>query len=158
MTITVRVAGLKELDEALKQLPKSVGKTVLRNALKKAAAPVVADAKANAPRDRGDLAESIDIRATLTRRQRRMRARRGAVEMFIGPSFPLGAHGHLVEFGTVKMPARPFLRPAWDSNKERVLETFGKLIWAELAKAAKRLAKRAAKGTLSAKQAAEILR
>lgn len=30
-------------------------------------------------------------------------------------------HAHLHEFGTVKMPARPFFRPAVDAKKEEVL-------------------------------------
>lgn len=29
-------------------------------------------------------------------------------------------HGHLLEFGTVKMRPHPFVRPAWDEMKEEV--------------------------------------
>jgi len=29
-------------------------------------------------------------------------------------------HAHLLEFGTVKMPPHPFIRPAWDSIKEEI--------------------------------------
>lgn len=157
--VRFEIVGVKELERALAQLPKSVSKGVLRSALKTAGQPVVAAAKANCPRDRGDLAESITIRSTLSRRQRRRRRvrQRFAAEMFIGPSWPQGAHGHLVEFGTSKMPARPFLRPAWDANKRRALDTIGKEIWRAIAKAARRLAKRAEAGKLSAKQARELL-
>jgi HK97 gp10 family phage protein len=31
-------------------------------------------------------------------------------------------HGHLIEFGTVKMAARPFLRPAYDAASAKALE------------------------------------
>lgn len=32
-------------------------------------------------------------------------------------------HAHFVEFGTVNMPAEPFMRPAFDQGKERALQT-----------------------------------
>lgn len=31
-------------------------------------------------------------------------------------------HGHLVEFGTVRAPAHPFIRPAFDAAQTRALE------------------------------------
>ena len=31
-------------------------------------------------------------------------------------------HGHLVEFGTRRAPAHPFLRPAYEAEKERALQ------------------------------------
>jgi HK97 gp10 family phage protein len=31
-------------------------------------------------------------------------------------------HGHLVEFGTSRAPAHPFLRPAYESQKQRALQ------------------------------------
>jgi hypothetical protein len=41
------------------------------------------------------------------------------------------------------MPAQPFLRPAWDAGKRGVLNEFGRLLWAEIDKAAKRQARKA---------------
>ena len=35
-------------------------------------------------------------------------------------------HWHLVEEGTEKMPARPYLRPAMNENIEKVLDTFAR--------------------------------
>lgn len=43
-----------------------------------------------------------------------------------------------VEFGTAKMPARPFLRPAFEASKERAVDTFSD----ELRKAVLRIEKR----------------
>jgi HK97 gp10 family phage protein len=137
--------GFKELENALLELPKAVAKGVLRTALKNAGEPVVSDAQRNVPVLTGELLGSIDIRSTLSKRQRRGRAKAGDVEMFIGPSWPKGAHGHLVEFGTSKMAARPFLRPAWDANKERVLASIGRELWTAIEKAARRLARNVAK-------------
>lgn len=38
-------------------------------------------------------------------------------------------YGHFLEWGTVKMAARPFLRPAWDETKGKYLPTFGEHLW-----------------------------
>lgn len=140
--VRVEVTGFKELEHALAELPKAVAKSVLRTALKKAGQPVVDAAQSLAPRDTGKLAESIEIKTSLSRRQRRRRQKAGDVEQFIGPSTK-APHGHLVEFGTVKMAPRPFLRPAWDANKDRVLELFAKEMWTAIEKAARRLARKA---------------
>jgi len=141
----VEMTGFKELENALLELPKAVAKNVLRRALMKAGRPVVEGAQANAPVRTGQLQKDIDIRARLVRRQRRGRAKAGDVEMFIGPAFPGAAHGHLLEFGTSKMAARPFLRPAWDAAKDGVLKAIGSELWTAIDKAAKRLARKAAK-------------
>ena len=138
--------GVKELNNALKQLPKSVGKSVLRSALTKAAEPVRAEAQRLAPVDSRLLVESIVVKSTLKKSQRRGSPKVGAVQMFIGPTAP---HGFLVEFGTNHSAPQPFLRPAWESRKEQVTETLEREIWAALSRAAKRLAKQAATGKLS---------
>lgn len=141
------IEGLKELDRALKKLPLAVQKRVLRATLKKAGRPIAADAAVRAPRDRGDLAESITVKTELSRSQRRkMRKSKGEVVMFIGAARPKGAHAHLVEFGTEKMAAQPFLRTAWDAGKAAALETIKTDLWKAISRAAKRLARRAAKG------------
>jgi len=160
------------LDEALKQLPKTYSRTVLRNALKKAGKPIQEVAKANAPVDEGDLQKSIMISTKV--RGRRVRAKTGAI-VFVGSTAP---HAHLVEFGTVerfkksknafsrayntggastgKMPANPFFTHAWDRTKKIAYNILKVELWSELERASKRLAKRAAKGTLS-KSAIEFL-
>ena len=60
-----KLLGVKELDAAFKQLPKSVSKSVLRQALTRAAKPVIADAERNAPVLTGTLASSFITRARL---------------------------------------------------------------------------------------------
>lgn len=142
----IQLHGHKELDRALRELPKAVGRAALQRALKRAGEPVRAAAEALAPRATGELAESMEIRATLKASQRRGRIKGGPVEMFIGSTDP---KAHLLEFGTSKMPAQPFMRPAWDANKDRVLRTLKDEIWRSLATAARRLAKQAAGGKLS---------
>lgn len=44
-------------------------------------------------------------------------------------------YAHFVEYGTAKMPAQPFLRPAYDQNKERAVEAIKDRIEKRLKKA-----------------------
>ena len=146
--ISAQVFGGKELDDAFRQLPRATAKGVLRRALAKAAEPVVREAEALAPRGpTGNLKASITVSTQLTRSQRDMR--RDGVELFIGATTPKGYHAHLLEFGTVNMPAQPFLRPAWDAAKDAVLASLSREVWAALAKSARTLARKAERGTLS---------
>lgn len=149
------VFGGKELEAALKQLPNATGKGVLRRAIKKASEPTVVAAEALAPRGpTGNLKASITVNTKLKKSQRTGRPE--GVELFIGAETPKGQHAHLLEFGTVKMPAQPFMRPAWDATKKKVLEAIETEIWKALAKSARTLARKAERGTLS-KAARKVL-
>jgi len=139
--IQFQIQGLKELERALRELPKATAKSAVRRALKRAGQPVADDASGRAPRDKGRLAESIVVKTTLTKRQRRRREK-NAIEMFIGST---DRKAHLLEFGTEKMGAQPFLRPAWDAGKMQVLASIKTFVWEAIQKAAKRLARKAAK-------------
>jgi HK97 gp10 family phage protein len=105
------------------------------------------------------LRDSLAIGSKLSKSQKRKRfgAKRGAVELFVGATWPKGAHAHLLEFGTRFMSPKPFMRPAWDGNERRALDIFKREVWKVLSRAAKRLARRAEAGKLSAKQAGEIV-
>jgi len=170
---TFELKGMKELMNALDQLPTiSMQKGAIRNALKDAGSPVVSDAKANVPIDSGHLRDSIKISQSLKKSQRRGRYDRSSVTVYVGSSSPLA---HLIEFGTTQrvlkeprivtiggrtvrithtgqVSPRPFLRQAWDSNKDAVLKRLGDAIWVQIAKAARRLAKKAERGTLTKTQ------
>jgi len=152
MKIRAELIGAKELEAALAQLPKATAKSVLRRALTSAAKPAAAQAQALAPRGRtGNLQASIRISTRLNKRQGKLHDAQG-VEVYIGAAAGKGAkgnHAHLLEFGTVKMAARPFLRPAWESTKEKVLAAIQTEVWAALAKSARTLARKAAAGKLS---------
>lgn len=151
--VTFQLGGVEELLNAFDELPKAVGKAVLVDVCARAAKPIVEAAKLLAPEDPehpGSLKQSIGIR--------RWRGKKWS-GVIIGPQWPAGAHGHLVEFGTGprylrsgkyvgRMPMKPFMRPAWDANKDRALEIMRTEIWDALAKAAAKLAKAAEKGTL----------
>jgi len=162
--------GLKECMDALDQLPTlSMKRGVVRNALKKAAIPIKDRAKENAQgikiENPGVIAESIKVGTSLKKSQRG-RAERDRVTVYVGSNSNLA---HLFEFGTAErykksgaytgyIPPMPFMREAWDSKKKVSLDILKEELWKALEKAAKLLAKKAAKGTLTAKQRAGLMK
>lgn len=165
----VRVEGLKELDEALKELPKATGKNVIRRALINAAEPFVTQAKAMAPVRAGHLQKSIThskvvmssgapgkkafaeaLAKGASRKEAGAAAHAANAEatgnvtsglIVIGP----GRHpqGIFQEFGTAHHPPHPFMRPAWEENKMPAIETIREELWSEIKKAAERMARKA---------------
>ena len=167
------LTGMKELINALDQLPTvAMQKGAIRNALKEAGKPVADDAKTNVPVDSGHLRDSIKVSTSLKKSQRPRRQDRSSVTAYVGSSSPLA---HLIEFGTTQrilkeprivtiggrtvqithtgqVSPRPFLRQAWDSMKRKALEMFADQMREQIYKSARRLAKRAEKGTLTKSQ------
>jgi len=155
--------GLKEIMDAMEQLPTlSMKKAVVRNALKKAALPVKEAAQANAqslPFDSKSIADSIKIGTSVKRSQRGW-VDRSRVTVYVGSSNRLAS---IFEWGTAErytksgayrgyIPPLPFMRQAWDSNKKIALDRIREELWKALQKAAKLLAKKSMKGTLTAGQ------
>ena len=146
MKTKVKIEGLRELDRALGQLPKSAAKATLRRVLKDAAEPMARAARQLAPRDEYHLYESIDVSTRLNRRQsqlHRTEDSKAFQEMFVGTNNPAGVQQ---EFGNSRHVAQPFMRPAWDAEKRPTLERIANSLWMEIEKTAKRLARQAAKG------------
>ena len=142
---TVRIEGLRDLEKALRELPKATGKNVLKRTLTTSTKPVEEDARRLAPKRTGELAKSITIgpKSRIVRRQRGDIGMTATVEMFVGAgALP---HAHLLEFGTATQPPRRFLTPAWDANQEKVLGSIKSDLASEIEKARARLAKKAAR-------------
>ena len=155
--LSMEIRGAKELAEALRALGNDrLIKNTNRRALLKAAKPMVEAAQRNAPTHTGRMALKIAASTTLSRSQRSGR-RSGPDEanVYVGTG-PRGP-GVLVEFGTGPryqkkphkfvgaMPAQPFLRPAWESHKHKVLDDYADELWIQIAKSAARLARRSLK-------------
>lgn len=171
----VKVEGLKELEKALRELPRATAKNVMVRALKAAAGPMVEMAQKDAPVLTGSLRDSIAVSsrkpkdaksagamaygaamaAGASAGQARQAARAansgagGLVEVYVGPGQNPQAIAQ--EFGTARHPPQPFMRPAWDANKDGILASIKDLTWSEIEKAAKRLARKTAR--LAAKAA-----
>lgn len=150
MARKVKLQGFRELEADLSNLvdmvggSKATGKNVLKRVLLKAADPIERDAAANAPQLSGTLRRDVKTGTRLTRRQAGMARKLGksSVEVHVGVADPAGVQ---TEFGNQHQAAEPWLRPAWDGNKDGALDTIGSELGSEIARASARAAKKAAR-------------
>jgi len=156
MAVKMKIEGAGDIERALAELPRGTAKGVMRRSMKKSLKPVAQMAEGVSP-------FTIAVTSKLTARQRReARGDRGRskVVLYVGPVQPDGEdapHAHLYEFGTGPrvqastgratgaMPARPFLRPAWDMAQPIMLATLRREVWAEIEKAVERARRKAAR-------------
>lgn len=153
MSSSLKVSGFKELDELLASMPRQLAGAGVTAGLRRALQPVAAAARAYAP---GSLDGRIRIAPTIKASQRSQSLEQpgsGRKVMYVGATAP---HAHLVEFGTGPryqangkyvgiMPPDPFMRPAWDANKDQVLATLAQAVREEIGKALARRSARAIK-------------
>lgn len=152
MRVFHTIEGFKELDNLLKTLPGNVAARVSTTALKAGGRIIAKEAKAKLRNNRkvgstGNLAQSIKVYRDENRRSTNYRA------VKIGPFGKGSAHKLLVEFGTTKirkakngeylkfkignktiftkqvapMPAKPYLRPAFDQKKVEALSKIAEI-------------------------------
>ena len=135
--IEIKLTVFRELEQKLTQLPLRVAKNILARTVYAGAAIVRNEARSKCPVRTGALRKSIRIR--------RRKVSRGDFMVVYGVG-PTVYYGHLVEYGTkahwikprvkrdlaigqnvrakVYHPGatpRPYLRPALDSNKDRII-------------------------------------
>ncbi|MVA47330.1 hypothetical protein GOZ83_19945 [Agrobacterium vitis] len=139
---TFKVEGLKELEAALSEMKASTGKRITTKVLRDAGQPIADAAAAKAPILTMTLYENIGVGTKLTKRQGALFQKQSPVEVYVGASDPAGVQ---VEFGNDQQAAEPFLRPAWDSGKDRALDKIISGLWTSINKSAQRAARRAAK-------------
>jgi HK97 gp10 family phage protein len=140
-----KIEGLKELDEALSEFPRATAKAIGRRVLKEAGEPIARTACQLAPKDKWHLHEGIGVGTKLTKRQAALHEKfsRDAVEVHVGA----GGHpqAHLREFGGDGNAPQPFMRPAWDSQKDMALTIVVNGLKVEIEKAAARARRKALK-------------
>jgi HK97 gp10 family phage protein len=145
--ISVEVQGLKKMETDLIALGEELSKKVFPAAARKANKRFADTMRAKAPRGtrplqkgQARLADSI-----LQRTSVRSDGVKGATVVVLtglrkesrsDPS--LAVHGRFLEFGTVKMSAKPWMRPTFDTEKNSVLEDFSKELQAGITRAAQR--------------------
>ncbi len=146
MATAFKVEGFAELAANLDELPKATQRGVLVRTLTKEGQPVADTASRMAPERSGRLSFSIVVSQQLTARQRR-EPKVSWVEVHIGPAGGLGslAYASFIEFGTVLMPAQPYMRPAWEAHKASVLTGIKFTLGAEIERSAARLARKRAR-------------
>lgn len=146
MAEVVDVKGLRELQAALKRVSDaSTDRKFLNSALLGGATLIVNEAKARVPVDTGELRRNIrarsvkptrhtatvqvGVRKLLKKQLRKLRQKR--------PDASDPFYWRFVEFGTSRVRARPFLRPAFERKKLDAIEAFKARLADRIAKAAK---------------------
>lgn len=150
--MTIKLKGMAALLEQLRDLKDSelAGKTLAR-ASRKAFEPVLETAKRLAPRDTGELADSllltsrrvdngaqVGIRIGKGKGTKQAALAAAAFGEAQGKGLPAARRWHFAEFGTSSQPAKPFLRPALDTNVSNVTERLKVSIAAGIARVAKK--------------------
>lgn len=146
---TKNLTGFKELAAALRALPERVAKNGLHAAVGAGARVIRNSARTRAPKDTGEMAKDIQIKRergqqggdtfvarysvfVLTGKKSRLKGKKRNVQR---DSY----YWRFVEFGTSKMAARPFMRPAFEAEKEAAVAEIGEKLDQRIQAAAKEL-------------------
>lgn len=150
MADTKNLTGFAEMAKKLREFGPKVGRKHLRAATSKGAAVIRKKARELAPVDTGEMRKDIQQKrvktegdhiasfSVYTRSGKRSRLS-GKARNVDKDSF----YWKFQEFGTAKMPAQPFMRPAFESEKENAVDEIG----AELGKRIQKEAADAAGGS-----------
>jgi HK97 gp10 family phage protein len=119
--VNCSVTGLDELERMLNDLAPKAAKTAMRRAVRDGMEIFQAAAEGKAPRASGELADNINIKTTAGGGDGDTTT--GSIEAIVGPG-KQQYYGLFQEYGTRYQPAQPFMTPAYEENKDKVLETF----------------------------------
>lgn len=154
MAETVEVKGLRELREALLQLPRKLDRPILNQALRAGARLMVLEARSRVAVLHGVVKKNIFARAIrpeprmaatvifavrkLTVKQiikrKAFNIKRGLARYASDPFY-----WRFLEFGTSKMAARPFMRPAFEAKKVAAVAAFSTVMGPRIEKEAVKL-------------------
>lgn len=113
-----KITGLEDLFSNLDKLNRSARNQVIRQALEESAKPVLNEARRRVPVDTGKLRDSLVIDEPVL-------SFKGSGSIRILASHNLGGfHAHLVELGTSRQSAQPFLRPALRNTRKQQRAAF----------------------------------
>jgi HK97 gp10 family phage protein len=148
MAVSMKIAGLRELDAALGELSKAVAKNTLIRVGKAALEPMAEVARSLAPDDPetggNDLRHSINVGTKLTPRQKRLAKKepKDFATVYMGTVDPAGVPQ---EFGTVNHPPQSFMRPAFSQEARPTIDRVATGLKPEIDKSAARARARALK-------------
>jgi len=143
-----KLSGMEDLQSQLLELGAETGVKALAAAARKAFAPVLAAAQSMVPAYSGALRASLKLAVKKPKSGgdtvvmvglRISGAKDSAGGALLGKDeLPPERRWHFVEFGTAKMAAHPFLRPALDQNAGAVLDSLKVELQKSIAKALKK--------------------
>lgn len=162
MKIKTQIQGVEQVVARLGNVSKAVRNKILRKAINAATGPVYKAARANAKnvvnqaasndavgqvmKSTGTLAKSIGRKVKIYRQSgvavgivgprtgfKRTVTLKSGRELVVDPI----KYSHLVEYGTRRSRAKPFLRPAWDQNKNAAADALSSVVRDGIQEAAK---------------------
>lgn len=122
--MSINIEGLKELERKLLGMAPKLAKNGLRSAVAAGSRVIMAEARKNVPVDTGTLRRAIYMKqireqSDNSKQTYYVGVRRGKSERKKNRD---GYYFAFVEFGTAKMAAQPFLRPAFEAKKVDAVE------------------------------------
>lgn len=159
MRIQINKASLRSLRKSLADLPKELMKAAEVSTLRAGAKPIASAAKAKVPTNTGALKKSIGINVAKGKGSQIRTARVGPRAGFRGPSLGFkkdkkgsvrerfvtpNKYVHLVEFGSSRSAAKPFIRPAIDTSQGQVIDAMAAGLDKHLTRTTARLKRKAA--------------
>lgn len=147
---TLSFEGGKQLEQALKEIEGKLANKIGRKAVRETIKPVHAQIKAAAPVKTGVLKAGIIIKTR--KRKGRLTASVVASDKFWKPEKATSGSGkkaktrqlfyaNFIELGTAHQAASPFMRPAFDSNRESMVSGVTKRLREGIDQAAKQAPK-----------------
>lgn len=144
MAESIKVSGLRELGQRMRSLSADMAGKVARQATAAGAGVARKNIKARVPVDTGNLRAAVvmkRVRDTNLTEEYVVAVRKGkrrdvtAAKKGEGKLGKDAYYAHMVEFGTVKMPAQPFVRPGFEESVQPATEAIRKRLKARLDKA-----------------------
>jgi len=138
LLLTANIEGLAELDKALADLEVKTATKALRGAMMYATTPLVKDIKSNAPVLSGETKLSIKRR---TKIDKKGRSKKNTAVLSVGTRLKGKANkknhlkAHLLEKGGKRQRPHPFIRPAFDRNKNIIIDRFAERLKQNITKA-----------------------
>jgi len=130
MDASFKIEGLDKLNKELKALPEDFRNKALQSTTRAATKLIQLEATELAPKKTGNLSQSIVTKkvrshskwvamykVTINRRGKKAKAH----------------YAHMVENGTVKQPAQPFMRPAYERKQKEAVEHFKMILAKKIA-------------------------
>ncbi len=111
------IKGLKELSKALKAFPENIQNNILNSAIRAGIVTIQKEAKKNVPKREGILKKAIVIKKRRPKNKNMIKYQLGIRQGSKDDAY----YGHIVEFGSSKMEAKPFMRPALESKADEVI-------------------------------------
>lgn len=142
-------SGFKELAEAMQALPQRVATNALRRSVAAGARVIRDEAKMRAPVDTGEMRRDIKIKrervaAGLSARYS-VFVLSGKASRIAGKARNVDKNSfywRFIEFGTAKMSAKPFMRPAFEAKKTEAVQKIADSLGEAIEHEAEALAKR----------------